>query len=181
MTSSPTAREPAIEHAPVHTGPMVSERQADLLLGVVLLLLGAATIYGSMGLAYTGRGGTGPGFLPRWLGIGLALAGAALVVSRLRMRGAGMHGAAIELPDRVGTGRVVGTMALLFGLALLFEPLGFLAAAALVVFVLLFALERQPAVRALLVAVLFAVFSYLLFGVWLGLRLPAGILGMLGR
>ena len=150
-------------------------RQADLALGLVLLVLGLLIVYGSWGLSYSGRAGPGPGFLPRWLGIGLALAGGGLLLSRMWARSG--EDDPIELPGGLGLGRVGLVLLLLVGLALSFTVLGFLVATAALIFVLLYVMEREPLPRAVALAVLLPLLTYLLFKTWLGLRLPAGLVG----
>ena len=150
-------------------------RQADVALGLVLLVLGLLIVYGSWDLSYSGRAGPGPGFLPRWLGIGLALAGAGLLVSRLRARG--REDEPLALPGERGLVRVGLVLATLVGLALTFTVLGFLVATAAMIFVLLFVMERESLPRAAGLAVLLPLLTYLLFKTWLGLKLPAGLVG----
>lgn len=53
-------------------------RLADLIGGVVVLILGLAVVFFSLQLTYYSEYGPGPGFLPLWLGV--VLIGCAIFV-----------------------------------------------------------------------------------------------------
>ena len=151
-------------------------RQADLAVGVAFLVLGLLVLYGSGGLAYMDRGQPGPGFMPRCIGVGLALIGVGIVVSRLRQRQLDQE--PLSLPDMTGFGRVAVGLALLGALAVSLEAVGYVLATAVSTFVLLVVLERQPLIKALVVSVLLPVAFYLMFRTWLGLPLPTSPIGL---
>ena len=142
-------------------------------MGVAFLIVGLLTIYGSLGLSYAVRAGPGPGFLPRWLGIGLALTGLGLLGSRWRTR----SDEDLPLPGRWGLARVGLALVLMAGLVASIELLGFLLATAGMVFCLLVFLEREPPLRALALSLALSLGFYLLFHTWLGQKLPPGLVG----
>jgi putative tricarboxylic transport membrane protein len=57
---------------------------ADIIGGVVALLLGSSVIFFSLQLQYTSEFGPGPGFLPLWIGFVITGCSIALIVKVLR-------------------------------------------------------------------------------------------------
>lgn len=149
-------------------------RQVDRGVGVAVLAVGGLIVVTSRGLEYGSVASPGPGLLPTWLGYLLVACGAVLVAGR----GPRAEEEWLVLPDRAGGTRVLGGIAMLFAFALVLETLGFLISAALVVFLSVAALAGQPLRMALIYAVTLPAFFYLVFTVWLGVRLPAGLLGL---
>ena len=168
MIGAPPA-SPDLQHRPRG----LTVRQADLAVGAAFVVVGLLTIYGSLGLSYAVRAGPGPGFLPRWLGIGLVLTGLGLLGSRLRTK----NDEALPLPGRWGFVRVGLALVLMAALVASIELLGFLVATAGMVFCLLVFLEREPPLRAVVLSVILSLGFYLLFHTWLGQKLPPGLVG----
>jgi putative tricarboxylic transport membrane protein len=61
-------------------------RFADLVGGAIVVLLGLSIVLFSLQLPYTAEYSPGPGFLPLWLGVVIAVAGIVLLAQILRRR-----------------------------------------------------------------------------------------------
>ena len=59
-------------------------RIAYLIGGIIVLLLGLATVYFSSQLEYYSEFGPGPGFLPLWVGICITICSIVLIVNLIR-------------------------------------------------------------------------------------------------
>lgn len=143
----------------------------ERVAGAAMALLGAAAVAGALRLPETAIDeGPGTRFLPVVLGLVLAVLGAAVAVRR----GAGAAGGEGE-PGR--TGRVLATLVAVGGYAAGVERLGFLPVSTVFLAILLVAYgeRRWPLVGA--VAVGATAVTYLVFGVWLKVPLPPGLLG----
>jgi len=158
---------------------------AELLCAGALGLLGGVAIYLSLRMPYWSHYGPGPGFLPLWLGVTLAILAAALVVERLRVRETD-HAARTLAPHTPAekasadtTERVSWFVLVLgvLGMVLLIEPLGLLLAMS----AFLLAGARWVAgltwAKCVLVALLGPASFYLVFGVLLAVPFPRGPLG----
>ena len=167
-------------------------RRADLILGVVVTVVGAYALQMALHLAMFATSGTpGPGFFPRLIsglltGLGVLLAVTSLRPRRAAERPAGEQTAAEPTPDPAGAGanaRRVGRTGLVWLLLALAVPLltaiGFVPAAALFVFVLLFTVERRRNWRAVVVALAIPLATSFVFTVLLSVQLPQGALSQL--
>jgi hypothetical protein len=106
------------------------------------------------------------GFMPLWFGAILAaLAGAILLFNREK-----------KAEEPVGKPLVV--IALIAAAIVAIDLLGYVAAVFLLLFVLLRVVERLPLGRSALVAGATTAVLYFLFKTWLGVKLPAGLLGI---
>ena len=106
------------------------------------------------------------GFMPLWFGAILAaLAGAILLFNREK-----------KAEEPVGKPFVV--IALIAAAIVAIDLLGYVAAVFLLLFVLLRVVERLPLGRSALVAGATTAVLYFLFKTWLGVKLPAGLLGI---
>ncbi|MDR5695891.1 MAG: tripartite tricarboxylate transporter TctB family protein [Armatimonadota bacterium] len=145
---------------------------ADLVGGVIVLLLGAAVVILSRQLPYHAEYGPGPGFLPFWLGLGLIACGAVIlgevVVRRTRYRGAFFQG---------GTWRVGLLLASLIAVILLVPLLGLAIGLGLFTAFLMRTVGRHNWALCGLIGVLTVFGIRWIFGSWLQLPLPTGILG----
>ena len=109
-----------------------------------------------------------PGAWPFFLGIALALVGGWLFFHPQQHSGKSF----LSTPRWGGLAIGVGT---LFGYILILEPLGYILATALVLFVQLHWVEDRGWSASVVTAVLAAVISFWVFGLWLKVLLPAGI------
>jgi len=149
-------------------------RSADRIAGAALLALAVA--YAAFALrqyAYWGENGPGPGFLPFWVGLVLALLATMLLVGGVRSRDAGEP----WLPDRTGLLRIGLVLGATIAYVALLGVLGMTLATVLFLVVLVRWPDRQPWPVAIAVAVGVAAANYLVFVRWLHVPLPEGPLG----
>lgn len=148
-------------------------RGGDRALGLAVGALGVAAAAWGLGLPEgTETGGPGTRFLPVTLGALLAVLGGAVALAPPAGAAPGPSAAA-----RGGAARVAGTLVALAVYTVAFEPLGFLVATTLGLAGLLVVFgERRPLVVAA-VAVVATGATYALFGLWLKVPLPKGVLG----
>lgn len=111
----------------------------------------------------------GPGAWPFLLAIAMALLGGWFVFRPLTTTKADLKG----VPR---WGRLAIALGTLFGYVLILESLGYLVATTLLLFVQLHWVENQHWASSLFIAVMGAVISFLVFGFWLKVPLPSGIL-----
>jgi len=158
---------------------------AELLCAGALGLLGGVAIYLSLRLPYWSHYGPGPGFLPLWLGVALAIIAAALVIEGWRVRESACAGRTVAQYPPADGARADGTERVswfalvlgVLGMVLLVDRLGLLLAMS----VFLLAGARWVAgltwTNCVLVALLGPASFYLLFGVLLAVPFPRGPLG----
>jgi putative tricarboxylic transport membrane protein len=146
-------------------------RIADLIGGVVVLILGLAVIYFSLELEYYSEFGPGPGFLPLWIGvvlIGCAIFG---IINVLRKH------------DKIGTFFRPRTklglrvLIIIFIAFLLLPLLGFSIGLALFVGITMRIMGKHRWVSCSLTAVVTAICIHLVFISWLTIPLPQGLIG----
>ena len=146
---------------------------ADRAIGAVALALGLGWAALARGLPFQQGSSPGPGFLPLWLGLLLAALGAGLLAQSLAGRSEGPLGSGWS-----GTWRVLATFAALMGYVALISLLGFALSTALF---LAAAIRFWGGYRwrwVLALAGGLALANYLIFQLWLGLSLPAGLLDL---
>ncbi len=163
-------------------------RNGEAVLYAVLAVVGA--IVAAVGASYgvLGDGGrVGPGFLPLVTGALTSLLCGAVTIGIIRRPTQGVEDElADDIPDIDTTGRTerqrVINLWIVFGLTLavllLVQLLGFLLAFGLLVVVISSAVERQPWSRSLIIAAVAVAFVYGVFGVFLSVPLPGGLLGL---
>ncbi len=152
--------------------------KAETIAGLVFAGLGIYMGLVSLRFPYLLDAVPGPGFLPRWIALGLIACGLVLTVNALRPRVASAE--PIAWPD-AGGWRRVGLMfgALAVALVLLVK-LGFLVTTTLFMAVVIFGLGVRSWVMLTTVPLLAATGLYLVFAVWLRVPLPRGILDFFG-
>ncbi|MGH2393546.1 MAG: tripartite tricarboxylate transporter TctB family protein [Candidatus Limnocylindria bacterium] len=144
----------------------------DAVAASALLLFAALAAFESARLLPFGVvRNPGPGFFPWWVSLTLGTAALVqlghLLIAR-RVPGAARPGG--------GLGRVVALVALLAVYSLVVETVGYPIATFGLVLFMLRVTEPHPWPLALGIALLAAAGSYVLFAVWLGVPLPAGLL-----
>lgn len=150
-------------------------RRVDQVLGATIVGVAAFFGHGAMGMRYFTSIGPGPGFFPRWLALLLALLGAALIVRASFGRAAPV--AEGFSPGRSGALRVAAVLAAVAVIALALETVGFPLIMLAASLGLMLTLGLRDA-RILLPVALAASFgTHLVFARWLGVQLPAGLLG----
>lgn len=146
-------------------------RRRDALSGAFWLLVGAGVTAAGWDLELGSVSDPGSGFMMFWIGLIMMALSLVVVVSAVR------PGAAPEPPVWVGVrwSRVAGVLVALalYGWAL--PRLGFIVTTTLVMGFLFKAVEPQRWSVALGGAVVSALVAYVVFKVWLGAQLPAGV------
>jgi Tripartite tricarboxylate transporter TctB family len=142
----------------------------DTVAGTAMLLVAAVAIREAGRLPFGTVRNPGEGFFPWWLGIVLGGLALALLVSAATGRRQEARA------GRARTGRVVALVGALAAYALALEPLGYPLCTLLLMLCTVPPRERSEVLPSLGFALATAGGSYLLFAVWLGVPLPAGLL-----
>ena len=151
-------------------------KKADQWSGTFLLLLAAVMIGAASGLPYGNVHNPGPGFFPLWLGVIMAGMAIGLIAQSTLTTKSGQTLRGILEAD-VRWGKVLLVLAALILYASLMDYLGFLAVTFLLMVALLRFIEPQPWKAVIGWALVGSVGSYLIFEVWMKLRLPKGFWG----
>jgi hypothetical protein len=149
----------------------IGMRIADLIGGVVVLILGLAAIYFSSQLEYYSEFGPGPGFLPLWIGI--SIAGFAIVVILNILRKHKKVGAFFKPRTREG----LKILFLIIVTFLLLPFLGFSIGFGLFAGITMRFMGKHRWVTCGLTAVGIAIGIRYVFGHWLSIPLPKGVVG----
>jgi putative tricarboxylic transport membrane protein len=152
-------------------------KKADQWSGLALSILAAGMIWAALGLPYGNIHNPGPGFFPLWLGLILGGMSIALFVQTTREKESERTLRDI-LEEDVRWGKVLLVLAVLILYGFLMDYLGFLVVTFLMMVVLLRFIEPQSWKAVIGWALSGSVGSYLIFEVWMKLRLPKGFLGI---
>src|SRR5699024_2811778 len=131
---------------------------------LVFVALGITIALMSVGLGLGSLERPGPGFWPFMVSAGTTLV-AALATIRAEP---------VEITTNVQLKRVALLVAGLAGFLVLFEPVGFLLSAAILLFYLLRIISRTSWSQSFVIGVIGAAATYFVFSVALGVRLPTG-------
>jgi len=149
-------------------------RGADRTAGAVLLALAVAFSAGALKqYAYWAPNGPGPAFLPFWLGVVMAVLATLLLVKAWRNADPG----AAWLPSGEGLRRLLLVMGATVVFVALLNTIGMVVGTTLFLIVLMRFLDRCAWPLTVAVALATAAFIYLVFGRWLKVPLPVGVLG----
>jgi polyferredoxin len=144
---------------------------ARVFSGLAVLALGIAVIFFSRQLPYHSDYGPGPGFLPTW--IGYVLAACAVVVTAQELRAANMKETFFQPRTRMAV-KVLVIIATTF---LLFPLLGFSVGFGLFICAAMRLVGGHRWATCGVVAIGTAVTIHFLFGHWLSIPLPMGLVG----
>src|SRR5688572_13092386 len=144
---------------------------ARVFSGLAVLALGVAVIFFSRQLPYHSDYGPGPGFLPTW--IDYVLAACATVVTAQDLRAANMNESFFQPRTRIAA-IILLLIAITF---LLFPLLGFSLGFGLFICAAMRLVGGHRLVTCGIVAFGTAVSIHFLFGHWLGIPLPTGLVG----
>ena len=144
---------------------------ARVLGGLAVLTLGIAVIFFSRQLPYHSDYGPGPGFLPMWIGYVLVIC--AVVVTAQELRVADRR----ETFFQPRTQMAVKVLVLIATTFLLFPLLGFSVGFGLFICAAMRLMGGHWWVTCGVAAIGTAVSIHFLFGHWLAIPLPTGILG----
>lgn len=155
------------------------EKAPDLIGAGLLIALGAAFAIGATGFDIFGEGGRiSSGFMPFVTGLLMAVFGAMVGVEAF------LRAPREREDEDEGEGGSRRTVALVFGLAflaiLLIPLLGFLVSFGLLVFGLIWYVEREGLLIGIGLGAGAAIFAWLVFGLFLQIPLPGGVLGLGG-
>lgn len=147
-------------------------RYANIIGGVAFFLLGVATIiFAWLDLPYTSDFSPGPGFLPLWLGIGLAISAVPVIVSEWRKQD---RSGKLFRPETV---KCLQVLILIVAVFLLLPILGFSAGLAFIAAGGMRLMGRHGWVSCGATVVVTAVCIHYIFGQWLAIPLPQGMIG----
>jgi putative tricarboxylic transport membrane protein len=144
---------------------------AELMSRIFVLILGIVVVFFSSKLSYYSEFGPGPGFLPIWLGIGLIVCGFFLLLGFLREKGTA------ELFFKPRTKQCAVMFVLIFISFLLLPWLGFPMGFALFAGAAMRIMGRHRWVTCGFTSFGIAIGIYFIFGQWLNIPLPTGIMG----
>ena len=145
---------------------------ANIIAGAAIFLLGVATtLLAWWELPYTADFSPGPGFLPLWLGIGLTLSAIPILIVELRNRD---HAEKLFRPETVMCLKVLILIVTVF---LLLPLLGFSAGLALITAGGMRLMGKHSWGSCIAIVIVTAVCIHYLFGRWLSIPLPQGIIG----
>ena len=144
---------------------------ARVIGGVAVLVLGVATIFFSRQLPYHSNYGPGPGFLPLWIGVVLVLCSLVVTVQELRVPN---KGETFFQPRTRMAVKVLVVIALTF---LLFPLLGFSVGFGLFICATMRLMGSHRWATCVVAAIATTVCIHFLFGHWLDIPLPTGLVG----
>ncbi len=146
---------------------------ANLLAGIVVLLLGVVVTYAASELPYRAEYGPGPGFLPLWIGIALIGCAIVTIIKAVRQydteKGRFIHGK---------TRQVAFVFVTLIVTFLLVPVLGLSLDLALFTGFTMRTAGRHGWTLCLVTAVVAAAAVRVIFGVMLDIPLPKGVVGL---
>ena len=146
--------------------------KGDLIAGAVLAAFGTYVIWVAAKLPYVSDVGPGHGFFPLWLGIGLVVFAAALMFASCTSSVNKAKSSSWNSMIRP----LISWLAVMIAIALL-GKIGFALSFIILTIFLVVALDRRPALLAVVVAVGLAVVFHLIFVVALDVSLPKTVWG----
>jgi hypothetical protein len=149
-------------------------RNSNLWAGIFFLVFSLVIFFNSLSYSYTSRlgGGIGPGFLPIWVSLFLAVASVAYIFSAIRKDKLDFSEV---LPDKEGVLSVVKLFLYIVLFMVIVKPVGFTLAMAIMLF-LMFMGYLKVLINVAVSAGL-AVFLFLVFAKWLMLPRPVNMFG----
>jgi len=151
-------------------------KRADMITGIVLLVLAGYVMWESMQMPPSATFGPGSGFLPFWVGVILAVLAGFLVAS-VWTRKMTQKDSVNPFPGAKALLAITGVLGGLAAYIFLIEVLGFLVDTFLYVAFLVGMVERQRWSLTLGVAIVTTASLYIVFQVLLGISLPKGAFG----
>lgn len=145
---------------------------ANIIGGVAVFLLGIATTAAAwLTLPYGGDFGPGPGFLPLWLGISLTISSIPVIIADLRNKDKS------EKLFRPETVKCLKVLILIVAVFLALPVFGFSAGLALITGGGMRLMGKHSWVSCMVTVIGTAVCIHYLFGQWLSIPLPKGMIG----
>jgi drug/metabolite transporter (DMT)-like permease len=156
---------------------MAFMKKADQWSGLVLLVVSGFICWGAFSLSYGHIHNPGPGFYPLWLGIILGAMAMGLILKATWQKG-GAKVLRDILAEKVRWEKVLFVLMALILYGFLMNFLGYLIVTFLLMAFLLRFIEPHPWKSVIGWTLIGSVGSYLVFEVWMKLRLPKGFLGI---
>ena len=152
-------------------------KKADQWSGILLLVIAGVICWGSLSLSYGHVHNPGPGFYPFWLGIILGAMAMGLFLKTTWQK-EGAKALRTILSEKVRREKVLFVVVALLLYGYLMNLLGYLIVTFLLMAFLLRFIEPRPWKAVIGWTLIGSVGSYLIFEVWMKLRLPKGLLGI---
>ncbi len=152
-------------------------RKADRIYGVIGLGLSLWCYLESTKFTYMTQFTPGPGFMPFWVGVVLALLSVYLIVDSF-VRKPGKKDNAKILPEKHALYRVGAIMLMLVGVRFAMNFLGFPLTIALFTMAILLLLEHYSILKSVGYGVAYAAVTWFVFQYILSMGFPKGILGI---
>jgi putative tricarboxylic transport membrane protein len=150
-------------------------KNRDLVSSSIWMAFGGLFVIGALHQGLMRKEVPGPGFLPFLVGIALILISLFVLIPAVLKKEKGEVQALF--PDRRSLRNILFTLVVLFGYGIALEYLGYLLTTFLFMFSIARLIEPTGWVTTMIVSLLTAVLSYLLFVVLLQVQLPSGPLG----
>jgi len=151
-------------------------KKADLITGIVLLMLSGYVIQEGLRMPESGTFGPGAGFLPFWVGVVLAILAVILFMTAWRRRETEKD-IRSPFPAKRALIAITGVLGGLAVYILLIEVLGYLVDTFLYVTFLMGIVEREKWQRSLMIAVATTAGLFIIFQLLLGIKLPSNTFG----
>jgi putative tricarboxylic transport membrane protein len=152
-------------------------RKADRIFGVIGLGLSLWCYLESTRLDYMTQFTPGPGFMPFWVGVVLAILSCYLIVDSYLRKG-GKKDDAKLLPEKHALYRVGAIMLMLFGVRFSMNFLGFPLTLVLFTAAILLFLERYSILKSVGYGIAYAAVTWFVFQRILSMGFPKGFLGI---
>jgi len=149
-------------------------RYKDIFSSLFWMVIGAGLCYGGYELELGTLRDPGSGFIFFW--VGLIMVGLSLSIFIRALKEKGKAGEMKLIWSEVQWKKIVSVLVALFLYGYIFQTLGFILSAALLLVFLFKAVEPQRWSVAILGAVVSSLVAYVVFQVWLGSQLPKGLL-----
>ncbi|MBE0569350.1 MAG: tripartite tricarboxylate transporter TctB family protein [Deltaproteobacteria bacterium] len=150
---------------------MKTIRQADIVVGCLLALLGIFILYAASNIRIGVERSLSPRAFPSALGFVILVCGAGLAFKSWRFRG---EDPGIHWPDRQGVGIIVVCILMLAAYTALMKPLGLPLSSFLYVTASICFLKPRKWGMAIAVGLIVGIISYVVFIHWLQLSFPVG-------
>lgn len=152
-------------------------RKADRIFGVIGLGLSLWCYLESRKFHYMTDFTPGPGFMPFWVGVVLAILSSYLLYDTFRRKPSKGDETTI-LPTRRALYRVGFIFLMLFGILIIMPLLGFPITVFLFVAVILLSLERYNIPKSIGYGIAYAAVTWLIFEYFLKMGFPKGFMGI---
>jgi len=152
-------------------------RKADRIYGVIGLGLSLWAYLESTRLDYMTEFTPGPGFMPFWVGVVLAVLSFYLIIDSF-VRKSGKKDEAKLLPEKHALYRVGAIMGMLFAVTFSMKFLGFPLTLALFTTAILLLLEHYSVIKSMGYGIAYSAVTWFVFEYILSMGFPKGFLGI---